>query len=377
MRIVIVGGGITGLACALRLQELQRAAAEATPRVTAPQPRVGVTLIEASPRLGGKLVSDRVQGFVVDAGADIFLASKPGAVELCTTLGIAHRVIGTDDGRRRTFVRAGTTLVPASHYGAERLATLEGGMQELVDAAARALRATEVLAGAAAGPVVDIAGRARHRDATSRYRLRVSGRDVGADAVVVAVPARAAATLLRQLAPRAAALLEAVRYRSSFTVSAGYHALDVPHALDGYGYLVPGAGAGEVSACTWTSSKIPSRAPAGHVLLRGYVHGAPGLSTYDARRLVLDEFRRVLGVTTPPLFTHEADWRDALPVAHADAAAAGAAVRSVLASHPGIAIAGGAVDGVGIPDSIRSGQAAAERIWQQLTTARAEEASTR
>lgn len=360
-RIVVIGGGITGLACALRLQELSRSA----------PPRAGLTLIEAAPRPGGKLVTHHERGFVVDAGADIFLASKPGAMELCTRLGIADLVIETDPAHRRTFIREGTALVPATHYGAQRLATLPGGMQELVDSAARALRHVEVIT---ASPVESIAAAATE----SRYVVRTAGRSIAADAVVIAVPARAAAVLVRSLAPDAAALLDTITYRSSFTVSAAYRASDVPHPLDGYGYIVPDARAGEVSACTWTSSKIPSRAPAAHVLLRGYVHGAPGLSTVAARGIVLEEFRRVLGIDTPPIFTREHAWQDALPVTDDDdAAARRAAVRAALAAHPGIAIAGGAVDGIGIPDSIRSGQSAAERIWHGLTTSSAEEANTR
>lgn len=361
-RIVVIGGGITGLACALRLQDFAAASARA---------QNTLTLIEAAPGLGGKLVTHQEHGFVVDAGADIFLASKPGAMELCARLGISGRVVETDPSHRRTFVREGVTLVPATHYGAERLATLPGGMQELVDSAARALRDVEVVT---SSPVDSITADA----ADARYQVHASDRALPADAVVIAVPAHAGAVMLRRLVPDAAVLLETITYRSSFTVSAAYRAADVPHALDGYGYVVPDAHAGEVSACTWTSSKIPSRAPAGHVLLRGYVHGAPGLSTDDARRLVLDEFRRVLGIEAPPLFTRAHAWQDALPAlddARSDERRA--AVRAALTTHQGIAIAGGAVDGIGIPDSIRSGQAAAERIWHELTTSRAEEATAR
>ncbi|HET8770505.1 MAG TPA: FAD-dependent oxidoreductase [Gemmatimonadaceae bacterium] len=356
-RFVVIGGGITGLACALRLQDLAAAS-----------PRTEITLIEAAPRPGGKLVSHHERGFVVDAGADIFLASKPAAMELCARLGIADRMVETDPSHRRTFVRDGSGLVPATHYGEQRLVTPLGGMQELVDGAVRALCDVDVVTSC---PIESITPDA----AEAGYQVHTAGWTIAADAVVIAVPARAGALMLRRLAPDAAALLDAITYRSSFTVSAAYRAADVPHALDGYGYVVPDARAGEVSACTWTSSKIPSRAPAGHVLLRGYVHGAPGLSTDDARRLVLAELRRVLGIEAPPLFTRQHAWQDALPALDDDRAAARrAAVRAALTFHPGIAMAGGAVDGIGIPDSIRSGQAAAERVWHGLTISRAEEA---
>lgn len=351
-RITIIGGGITGLACALRLQELA---------ATGQSPRAQITLCESGPRPGGKLVSHQVRGFVVDAGADIFVASRPGAMELCSALGITDRVIETDAARRRTFERQGTTLVPATHYGAERLATLRGGMQELVDHAAQALHAVDVLTASAAEAIQPGCG-------DTPYHVRVAGRSIAADAVVVAVPARAAAAVVDSLAPEAAALLDGTTYRTSFTVSAAYRASDVPHPLDGYGYVVPDAGSGEVSACTWTSAKIPSRAPQSHALVRGYVHGAPGLSTADARAAVLLEFRQVLGISAAPLFTREHAWHDALPVTTGDRATRARAVRAALAEHTGICIAGGAVDGIGIPDSILSGQAAALHAWQHAAT---------
>jgi len=357
-RIVVVGGGITGLACALRLQNL--AAIHNSPPAR-------VTLLEAEHRLGGKLLSHHIQGFVVDAGADIFLASKPGALELCSALGIAHRVIHTDPARRRTFVRIGTTLRPATHYGAERLATMKGGMQELVDHAARALHGVKTITASTVEAIQPGHG-------CARYHVHTTGGTITADAVVIAVPARPAAAMLRPLAPKAAAALDGVSYRSSFTVSAGYRADDVPHPLDGYGYLVPDAGAGEVSACTWTSSKIPARAPASHVLLRGYVHGAADLTITDARQLVLDEFRQVLGISSAPLFSREHAWHDALPVTLDNPPAVARAARSALAEFPGIFIAGGALDGVGIPDSIESGQSAAELVWHHIVTSRPMEA---
>lgn len=350
--IVIIGGGITGLACALRLRDLALARRP---------PRARLTLVEAEPRLGGKLVSHRVGEFVVDAGADIFVASKPGGLELCAALGITDRVIETDNNRRRTFVREGTHLIPASHYGTERLATLRGGMQELVDYAARAVTEVETVTASAVEAI-------EYRQDSMRYDVRCAGHSFSAGAVVIAVPARAAAAMVRSIAPEASALLAATSYRSLFTVSAGYPARDVPHSLDGFGYMVPDAAAGAVSACTWTSSKIPSRAPASHTLLRGYVHGAPGLSTADAREFVLEEFRQVLGISAAPLFTLEHAWHDALPVPRRDPAAAARAVRAALAGLGGLSIAGGAVDGAGIPDSIRSGQAAAEHAWRHCMT---------
>lgn len=87
--IVVVGGGIAGLATAYYLQS---------------KPNVNVTLVESDRRLGGKIVTERPDGFVIDGGPDSFLTQKPWAVELCQELGIGDRLIGTNEARRRVYV---------------------------------------------------------------------------------------------------------------------------------------------------------------------------------------------------------------------------------------------------------------------------------
>jgi oxygen-dependent protoporphyrinogen oxidase len=89
-RVLIIGGGITGLAAAYRLEQL---------------PDVQVTLVEKETRLGGKLFTEQVDGFVVEAGADSFLSRKPRGVGLCEELGVAERLCGRDPRHNRTFIR--------------------------------------------------------------------------------------------------------------------------------------------------------------------------------------------------------------------------------------------------------------------------------
>ncbi len=92
--VVIVGGGIAGLTAAYSLAE----------RASFQSPPLSCTLIEATPRLGGKILTDQVDGFVVEGGPESFLAQKPWGLELCRRLGLADRVIGTNPDHRRTFV---------------------------------------------------------------------------------------------------------------------------------------------------------------------------------------------------------------------------------------------------------------------------------
>jgi len=95
-RVVIVGGGIAGLAAAYRLN---RAA-----------PGIAVTLIESGSRLGGKIVTERMGGFVVEGGPDSFLSYKPRGIGLCRELGLADRLQGTNEQAHRSFVMRGGNL---------------------------------------------------------------------------------------------------------------------------------------------------------------------------------------------------------------------------------------------------------------------------
>ena len=86
--IVIIGGGITGLAAAWELQ----------------QQGVPYILLEASGRLGGKIMTERAEGFIFEGAANSFLAVKPWAWQLCREIGLGDRLIGTNDHLRKTYV---------------------------------------------------------------------------------------------------------------------------------------------------------------------------------------------------------------------------------------------------------------------------------
>ena len=349
---VVVGGGITGLACALRLQTLAEVA----------HADLLVTLLEASPRVGGKLRTERVDGYVIDAAADVFLERKPHGVDLCRALGLGPLVQHTSPRRSALTLRDGA-LVPATvaaFADAGPLVTLRGGMQTLADASAAALRAVSVRTG------VCVSSIERRADG---YLLHTAADDfIWADAVVVALPGPSAAVVLERVAPDVAAALGGVPYTTTSTVSLAYAASDVPHALDGYGYWIPDAAPGEVSACTWTSSKIAGRAPAGGVLLRGYVPGEAGVVSPTAAREVRAELRRTLGITAEPLLTRTFDWPVAVPVYGPDHATCIATVAGLSHERPGLAVAGPAFDGAGVPDCIRSGAAAADLVWAHVAS---------
>ncbi len=98
-KVVIVGGGIAGLATAYYLHESGRGA-------------IDYALIESAPTFGGKIVSARENGFVVEGGPDSFLTTKPAALELCRALGLDDQLIGTNDAGRQVFVWSRGKLRP-------------------------------------------------------------------------------------------------------------------------------------------------------------------------------------------------------------------------------------------------------------------------
>jgi oxygen-dependent protoporphyrinogen oxidase len=93
-RTVVIGGGIAGLAAAHRLIELSRE--RGTP--------MEVTLLEADTRVGGVIRTERIDGFVIEAGPDSFLTERPWATALCERIGLTPRLIGTRGEHRKTYV---------------------------------------------------------------------------------------------------------------------------------------------------------------------------------------------------------------------------------------------------------------------------------
>src|SRR5581483_7615364 len=118
--VVVVGGGIAGLTAALELAE-----------AGAP-----VTVVEAGGQFGGKISTSRVDGLIVEAGADSFLAGKPAGLALCARLGITDRLINSRPDDRRTFVWSRGRLPelpdwsatwPSAGGGRPRARTVPGG----------------------------------------------------------------------------------------------------------------------------------------------------------------------------------------------------------------------------------------------------------
>ena len=478
-RVVVVGGGISGLAAAHRLLELQARSTDAEP--------AELLLLEASDRLGGTVRTYRRGGFLIEGGPDSFISEKPEALELSKRLGIAGRIIETNERHRRSFVVRGGRLRPTPEgfqllapsrllpflttdiftwRGKARMAldlvlprrrgangcddeslaafvrrrlgreALERMAQPMVggiytaDPEALSLRATMprflemerrhrslILAMWRAGHEREEAARhgrgasgARYslflsfddgvqvltdalaarlpREAirlntrvetlrvepagTRRWLLRAGGGETFvADAVCLALPAYASARLLRDVDESLAGELEAIPYASTATVNLAYARADIPHPLDGFGFVVPFVERRPTLACTFSSVKFPSRAPAGRALLRAFVGGAlqPEMFELDEGRMVeavRRDLRDLLGVEVPPLFAHVEKWPRSMAQYHLGHPERVARILALARSLPALALCGNAFEGAGLPDCVRGGESAAAAILKAL-----------
>ena len=461
LSVAIVGGGITGLAAAHRATELARERGI----------DLDLKVIEAQDRLGGTIVTERTDGFVVEAGPDSFLSEKPWALALCRRLGLESRLIRTDDRFRKVFVwfrgrlhplpdgfqlLAPTRLMPFAasslfswagklrmsmdvllprgggddeslggfvrrrlgREALERVAqplvagiytadpdelslaatmprfleaerrhrsiilglrhalrsapqpgtsgarwslfvTPADGMQALVRAVAERLPDSAVVLHQRVASVTRTAG---------RWQLTTAaGARFDADHVIVAGESHGAARLLRYVDPTLATLLAEIEYAGAATVSLGYRRADVPHPLDGFGFVVPRSEGKSILAGTFSSVKYPGRAPEGHVLLRCFLGGALDaavLREEDAQLLgrARTELRAALGITAEPVLSRVARWPASMPQYRVGHLTRVETIERRLLTLPGLHLAGGAYRGVGIADCVRSGEAAAEAM---------------
>ena len=102
MHITIIGGGIAGLATAFYLEKRAREQGR----------EIQYVLLERSDRWGGMIATESVDGFLIEGGPDLLLTQKPAGIQLCEDLGLADRLISTNNDRQRTFlVRDGKLVV--------------------------------------------------------------------------------------------------------------------------------------------------------------------------------------------------------------------------------------------------------------------------
>jgi protoporphyrinogen/coproporphyrinogen III oxidase len=452
-RVVVVGGGITGLSAARRLTDAG----------------ASFLLCEAGQRLGGKIVTECIGGFIIEGGPDCFLAAKPDGLALVRQLGLEGRLCTTDPAHRGTYVRKGDTLhrlpeglsglVPTriapllttrtlsllgrARAGLEALlqsrpaagdesiaafarrrfgreaydwliepllsgiyagdgeqlslaatfpmlaqaeraegsvlramarrkppaggfVTLIGGLGELIDALARRLPRDRIRLGA---PVTAI------ERSGAAYRVSVAdGSTVTCDRVILGLPAHAAAPLIAPLDQRIARELAEIPFVSTATVSLGFAPGAVGRELHGYGFLSPRAAGGPLVAGTWTSHKFPQRAPFAGTLVRFFLGRAGNehvIHQPDDQLIAVarSELRRLCAVTATPVLARVFRWPGSMPQYVVGHRARLERLDALLRGVPGLLLAGASYRGIGIPDCIASGWAAAASALERLGAA--------
>ena len=137
--------------------------------------------------------------------------------------------------------------------------------------------------------------------------------------------------------------------------------------------MVPAIEHRRIIAASFSSFKFEGRAPAGAILARAFIGGElhremMNLGDDEMVTAVRDEFRALLGVTAAPGITVVRRWPDAMPQYDVGHLARVAEIERLIAPIPAFAIAGAAYRGVGSPDCVRSGEAAADAIFAKLST---------
>jgi protoporphyrinogen/coproporphyrinogen III oxidase len=453
--VIIIGGGISGLAAAYFLG------------------RAGLRslLIEKSGRVGGVIRTDSVQGCVLEAGPDSYLAAKPAATELARELpGLSDQIIDSNDAARRIFVvqdgkfvpfpRGMVMMAPAEwtpaltsplfnagtklrflaetlsrprtraddvsvgdfvrdHFGSEVLeliaepllagvyggdsstlsalsvlprfvayeqkygSLIRGVRQERRDATHtgslfRSFRdgmqtLTDTLAAAAAPHTTILYGEATRVERAARWRVQVNGEWMTASYLVLACPAHVTARLLETAVPDAASELASIAYSSAILATFVYDRRDLNRPLDGFGFLVPRRERRTIAAATWVSTKFPSRTPAQLAAIRAFVVAEQATELLHAppqtvAELARSDLAKFMGLEAQPRFSKLHSWPDSMPQYVVGHEQRRQRIAAALENAPGLSLTGNVLEGVGIPDCVRSAKQTAKRIVENSTT---------
>lgn len=244
--------------------------------------------------------------------------------------------------------------------------SLKGGMSQLIETLAdRVQTTTQVHFGQRV--------HALHKPdpAASTVELILEDEKRTFDHVILAQSAYAMADLTRRWSPELATRLDEIPYASSSIVVSGHNLSDIRDPLDSFGLVIPYVEQRKILAVSYLSRKFPMRAPSGKVILRTFIGGAMqpelfNISDDEIHNTVREELRDLLGVGGTPDFEVLTRYPRAMPQYHVGHLDRVREIRKIAEGLGSISLAGNAFDGVGIPDTIQSGEGAAKRAFADL-----------
>ena len=309
----------------------------------------GETVFEFARRRFGSETAE----VVVDAAVAGITAGDSRALELAS----AFPAIAAMEQRHGSVVRA---MMRERGGPRPRLISFAGGIGDLVEAFESRL-GDALVTGACV--------RAVRRDG-ERWRIEIEGRDaVEADSVVIASPARAAATMLRGVDAELARELAGIPFRGLAVVSLAYSAASIGRPLRGYGYLIPSSEEAHGMGAVWESSLFDGRAPDGRALIRVMMGGERDPRAAYERDAPLitraqDDLARLLGIHAPP----ERYWVSRSPDAIAQYVPGHRVrierIRGAEARHPGLTLCGTSYEGLSLGSAISAGAHAAAQVLE-------------
>jgi oxygen-dependent protoporphyrinogen oxidase len=241
--------------------------------------------------------------------------------------------------------------------------TLRGGMSRLIESLAAKLPMGSVLS--------ETQVLALRPSGDRGWLLRVHGKSSEwrhVDGVIMATPAHISAKLLGSIDKRLAEELQGIGYASCAVVSLGYRKEQIGVPMDTFGFVVPLVEKRLILSCSYSSVKYEQRAPDNSILLRVFIGGAcqsnlMHLSEKQLTELAVRELADLMKIRGEPMMSAVKRHIRSMPQYHLGHLERVAAIESNLLIWRGLQLAGSGLHGVGVPNCIRSGRTAAERLF--------------
>ncbi len=306
----------------------------------------------------GDLVEDHFGKEVLDHIAEPLLCGVYGGNSgRLSAASVLPRFIGYEQ-KYGSLIRGVRAEVAARRKQGALFLSFRKGMQQLIEVLEGAIRTHSRVVQA---EVTEVS------KTENGWKIEAGGHSAAASQLVLACPAHISGELLRRAAPELAVELDAIPYSSAILVTLVFNRHELSHPLNGFGFLVPEKERRSIAAATWISTKFPSRVPPNLAALRAFIVGPQAremMAEPEGKLLEIarSEFRRIMGVAAPPLFSTVYRWPESMPqysVGHGERVQK---IRRQLAEYEGLHLVGNAYDGVGIPDCVRLAKEAAGAI---------------